>query len=817
MPIDDRTPRFDLELPAQSNTLRNDVQRLRSSFDKLSTKAAEIDPATNKLLDAHVPDDIPRLDANGKLKPQYVNAAAVASLDADGKVDYDAIPDDAKMNIFDATTEVTMLDVVDAQGNPPTIGDVCNITTAPYRQYLMVKKNPKQRDSWRELPMQAINTVNGQSIPDDGAIVVAAAGVNNDITSLTALSGPLKLGGDAAGEFDAVTLRQLKANSGGAAGANMSGVMNNFIGAVEWFNGTRAALPAGYIPADGQKVSRTDPSTADLWAAVKAGMFNKVTDALWIDSGDAARPTAWRSSYSEGDGSTNFRVPDLNGMGANSIKHLFLSGSSGSPSEPSVGQVWVQAAPNITGQISSIASDYTIGTFIRGSGAFDVPSTNENRIINPQVQGGSASANAQLNANRVNRTYGRGSQYQKSTGGAATQDSPENIGDLFPNHAVGIWIIRANGAFQAANTKFQIIAADALSPTDGFNVRGGVLSSEYNIGTTPESFASFSVTKSIGSTTSTAQIYVSDKSGENQTFSFDSKGNLGAGGEIWAGGAFRANKYPTGAIKNTAGGSLQSRIMSGTQERSAFGLFTSIGGDVNESRFGNLALTVDGQPARTSTWQFNNSGEFHSPSAIHVTNGSYYAAVNFNPLTAKNGGQVANGDTITGAGIWLNGLQNGNQRFQSGLYSEIVWGSFARTMIAVSDSDPGYGTKYWFFYATGELAGPAGTINNGGSDQKLKRDIEDAPAGAADRIAQVRPRDFTWKNTGRADRGWIAQELEAIDPVYVFETECDPKTKETIKNVSDRAIIADLIATVQGLMNRVAELEVKLNNQVTEG
>lgn len=80
----------------------------------------------------------------------------------------------------------------------------------------------------------------------------------------------------------------------------------------------RAAIPAGYAPADGQALSRS--LYPDAWAGIAAGNVPVATDAAWL-----ATPTE-RGKFTAGDGSTTFRLPDYNGKSAGSLGALFLRG-----------------------------------------------------------------------------------------------------------------------------------------------------------------------------------------------------------------------------------------------------------------------------------------------------------------------------------------------------------------------------------------------------------------------------------------------------------------------------------------------------------
>lgn len=281
----------------------------------------------------------------------------------------------------------------------------------------------------------------------------AKSGINDDITSLTALSGSLRLGGDAQSAYDAVTLRQLQAaTAGGSGGASMSGVMNNFIGAVEWFQGTRAKLPAGCIAADGQEESQTDPNTKDLFAAVDSDMLVTTTEQIWQSD------KRWRGAYVKNSSPGKFRVPDLNGVTSGSIPSLFLRGQSGSML---VGTIAENASPNITGVINTIGS----GVFTPNQSASSAlyPSGTYPDSVSPKT--GELSANfLSFEAKRSSPVYGR-----------------DNTTEVRPNSAVGIWIIRANGNFNAANTNWFVINGDTQTPPNETVVYGGDVWSAYQV------------------------------------------------------------------------------------------------------------------------------------------------------------------------------------------------------------------------------------------------------------------------------------------------------------------------------------------------
>jgi len=151
----------------------------------------------------------------------------------------------------------------------------------------------------------------------------AASGANSDITSLSGLTTALSVEQGGTGSTTGVpTLVGATASTAGAKGlvpAPVAGDQDKFLaangawksvaggsgqpvgGLVIW-DISEATLPAGYIPRSGQLVTRA--MWPQLWALVSA---TALTDANWI-----ANPLS-RGKFSSGDGSTTFRMPDLNG------------------------------------------------------------------------------------------------------------------------------------------------------------------------------------------------------------------------------------------------------------------------------------------------------------------------------------------------------------------------------------------------------------------------------------------------------------------------------------------------------------------------
>lgn len=271
--------------------------------------------------------------------------------------------------------------------------------------------------------------------------------------------GSTPLAGDPVNDYDAATKRWVEnlVNTG-TVGPSMNGVMNYGVGDFHLRN-SRSYIQPYEVVADGQLLNRAD--WPELWAY--AQMLSPIADADWL--ADKFK----RAKYSSGNGTTTFRVPDLNGVQTGSVRALYGRGDGGNSTAN--GQIFESAAPNITGSAAGVsAGTYAqiFGTAVRG--AFYT-----NNDLYPQGAGdtipvGSAAVEGRLNT--INIDASRSSPIY----GAATDE-------IMGRNFVGVWVIRASGGFVAANTSWSVINGDAVKPAAGMLVRGGSVKSEYKIGT----------------------------------------------------------------------------------------------------------------------------------------------------------------------------------------------------------------------------------------------------------------------------------------------------------------------------------------------
>lgn len=100
------------------------------------------------------------------------------------------------------------------------------------------------------------------------------------------------------------------------------------VGTIQWFNCPRSAIPDGWLTLDGQLVNRVD--FPDLWNMINNGRLNKVAESLWTlfppSLTGLDRRLNYRSCFTVGDGSSTFRVADLNGKTTGSLPSPVLRG-----------------------------------------------------------------------------------------------------------------------------------------------------------------------------------------------------------------------------------------------------------------------------------------------------------------------------------------------------------------------------------------------------------------------------------------------------------------------------------------------------------
>ena len=360
----------------------------------------------------------------------------------------------------------------------------------------------RYRPEIEDLPFAAI----GSYVKDSKGrtVGVTRTGINSDIKQLTqkvTFTQPVTIP-DAVGDYDAVTLRQLRNSGGGSGGPTMSGISNFGIGDFH-LRDSRAFIPAFEVVSDGQLLSRTE--YPDLWAY--AQLLTPITDAAWL-----ADPLK-RGRYSLGDGSTTFRVPDRNGVQAGSVTALYSRGDGGNSAQN--GSVLLSGAPDIQGGVRTVTNLSFFESVNQMSGAFS--GSDLQQYGTTAVASGSDSIyprNISFAASRANPIYGRTSN------------------EIQTNSFIGVWTIRAHGGFVAANTSWSVINGDATRPSDGVTADGGNVYSLYKVNGVNEAEARFRARANIGGNYYARISVTNSTTLRSAALDFDENGKLTAPGPI---------------------------------------------------------------------------------------------------------------------------------------------------------------------------------------------------------------------------------------------------------------------------------------------
>jgi hypothetical protein len=111
------------------------------------------------------------------------------------------------------------------------------------------------------------------------------------------------------------------------------------------------------------------------------------------------------------------------------------------------------------------------------------------------------------------------------------------------------------------------------------------------------------------------------------------------------------------------------------------------------------------------------------------------------------------------------------------------------------------------------LSGGNSVVYNTTSDYRLKTVIG-AVTGAGERIDALKPIDYLWKEGSVPARGFLAHQFQEVYAGSVTGTkdavDADGKPKYQAMQASTSEVIADLVAELQSLRARVAQLESKL-------
>lgn len=264
----------------------------------------------------------------------------------------------------------------------------------------------------------------------------------------------------------------------------------------------------------------------------------------------------------------------------------------------------------------------------------------------------------------------------------------------------------------------------------------------------------------------------------------------------------------------------------GTGATNAEGARTKLGvGDKNVPLFASLELS---SPTPYIDFHLNNTTADYNVRIMNTADRTLtLAAIGANPAVNLNGishlmGQYINvSSPVSNAIAQLPGGHFDHAGTRTRLLNQPGAASGGFDLIILNAN--GSAKCTFNLNADGGIGGPFGGVVWQGSDQALKYNIEDVDGGedaALARLLKIRPREFEWNNNGKRDRGFIAQEMLAIDERYAnysfktYDTGNDANDlsgkEEGVYGLSDRAIMADVIAVIQMQQRNIEALKSNL-------
>jgi Chaperone of endosialidase len=177
-------------------------------------------------------------------------------------------------------------------------------------------------------------------------------------------------------------------------------------------------------------------------------------------------------------------------------------------------------------------------------------------------------------------------------------------------------------------------------------------------------------------------------------------------------------------------------------------------------------------------------------------------------------GNVGIAGTMHAGNALITSLNAGSSGFPAGStsYAGLAWNGsngYAEATIFTSNSSVGRTASFWYWngssYSQSSYIQTNGTYTST-SDKTLKENIQPLAMGLKE-VMLLKPSSFTWKNNGKADHGFIAQDVQevipaAVEPMYAKDGEPDTNG---ILGLSYSHIIPVLVNAIQELK---AELDI---------
>jgi hypothetical protein len=225
----------------------------------------------------------------------------------------------------------------------------------------------------------------------------------------------------------------------------------------------------------------------------------------------------------------------------------------------------------------------------------------------------------------------------------------------------------------------------------------------------------------------------------------------------------------------------------------------------------------------TKAFQLQQTGSAYSYLGVGANELWYYTNGSYSALTFGSDGAVpikfvSNGGERMRLDTSGNLLVSTNSFALSNSNSIMLSGSTGGALYAQHASGTASGTIYSVFVYNGGVIGSitqngtTGVLYNITSDYRLKTVIG-AVTDSGSRIDALQPVEYTWNSNGSRTRGFLAHQFQEVYAGSVSGTkdavDSEGKPVYQAMQASTSEVIADLVAEIQSLRIRIAQLEAK--------
>ena len=252
---------------------------------------------------------------------------------------------------------------------------------------------------------------------------------------------------------------------------------------------------------------------------------------------------------------------------------------------------------------------------------------------------------------------------------------------------------------------------------------------------------------------------------------------------------------------------------------------TYFGGRIYNTNSGSTAVSYlqigndsNGATAQLGLNSSTNTSNFGGANALYLANGLsapiVFATTNTERMRIDSSGNLLVGTTSAySVGTRLN-IENGGSGYVVANIKGAVNSNISTLRIERYASD---GDGVTFFYGTAQKGyitiASTGTTYNSISDYRLKENVVPM-VGALDRVMQLNPVSYVWKDNQKADEGFIAHEVKNIVPSAVAgeKDELDDEGNPRYQGLDQSRIVSVLTAAIQELKAIIDTQQEQINS-----